>query len=214
MKVGRLFSGILISYWLLSFGAAAEVSITGFSSTNSLVGGVGDVTVKFTTDNANFGGAPNGGWYAKVTLPAEMSTDGAYAEWSGCSDTAIDFSPGPGAGITVLCGTLDSSVIVANTNPGVSRTLGAGDYTLSIKNVRNPTQAGSYILQELSVYDDKSGQVASSASSSNRVQFPVVISARPASVPTLGASTQAVLVLSLICAAGWYRRKSSRAGVA
>jgi hypothetical protein len=192
---------LMIAFLCLALASSqvmADVSVTGFSTTNTSAGGTGDVTITFTTDEANFGGAPGGGWYLRVALPSTMVLPSSYSTFATCSSSTIDV-----AQITSpkICGTIitPTTIVVSNTNPGISQVVGAGTYTMVIKNVTNPSAGGFINLTEVSVFDANSGQVTSSASSGNLDDFPIEIQAvtQPTSVPTLGWYGLVLLMLTM-----------------
>ena len=171
--------------------AVAAVEVTSFSSTNTVAGGVGDVTIEFTTDEANFGPAQGGGWAATATLPAGMSTNGAYVTQAQCSSTTIELTPV--SGFTPYCVELAGRYVVSNQNGlGTSTVIGQGNYTLTIRNVTNPNSVGPITLSEFSVWDATSGNVLDGASnvnlnlSTNVITLSASSSSTPATaVPTL-----------------------------
>ena len=161
--------------------AVAAVEVTSFSSTNTVAGGVGDVTIEFTTDEANFGPAQGGGWAATATLPAGMSTGGAYAAEAQCSASTIELTPV--SGFTPYCLESSGRYIVANqASQGSSTVIGPGSYTLTISNVTNPSSAGPITLSEFSVWDATSGAPVpvGGATGLNLAAFPIVISSATA----------------------------------
>jgi len=169
----------------LSLPLLADVTLTGFTTTSSTAGGVGDVTITFTTDDANFGGAQNGGWYVRAILPAGMSTNNAYPSLASCANSTINLSP---ALVPKTCGAPfdDITIIVSNTNPGVSQVLGAGTYSVTINDVTNPNIAGQVSLQQLDLFDATTGGVSSNASGDNLAAFSIAVSAASAEpVPVL-----------------------------
>ena len=166
--------------------ATASVSVTDFSSTNTSVGGVGDVTITFDTDEVNFGPAGGGGWAVTATLPAGMSTGGAYSAEAPCSSTTIELTPV--SGFTPYCSEISGMYIVANqAGLGSSTVLGANSYTLTIRNVTNPNSPGEIFLSELSVWDATSGgrNPPGGATSLNLSTYPIEITsvATPAATP-------------------------------
>lgn len=195
-----LFAGF---FTLISASAFATTALTGFSSTSSAASGVGDVTITFTTTDANFGGAPNGGWYVSLQLPAGMTTGSTYATEANCAVNAVNFSPVPP--VTPRCAlSAGGSLYVANTNPGTSHVMGAGTYTITIHNVTNPSTPGTYSLQSLSDYDANTGAVISNATALSN--FNVVIAAAASSIPTL--SEYGMAVLSCLMALLFFKRKN------
>lgn len=189
---------LVLGLALVSGQALAGVTLTGLTTTNNQADGVGDVTITFTTDEANFGAAPSGGWYVRVALPSTMALPSAYSTFSTCSSSTIDISE-----ITSpkVCGTIitPTTVVVSNTNPGISQMVGAGSYTMVINDVTNPSEAGSVSLTEVSVYDANSGQVIASASSGNLAEYSLEISGASKSipVPTLGWYAMVLLMLAI-----------------
>lgn len=190
---------LMIAFLCLALASSqvmADVSVTEFSTTNANAGATGDVTITFTTDEANFGAAPDGGWYVRVTLPSTMSVPAAYSSWSFCSSSTIDIAE---ITSTKYCGTITTptTIVVSNT-AGPAQLVGPGTYTMVIKNVTNPTEEGGIYLEEISVFDATSGQVISTASTSNLNDFPLFEQAsQPTSVPTLGWYGLILLMLTM-----------------
>ncbi len=175
---------------LAALPATAAVTVTSFSSTNTSPDGVGDVTITFQTDESNFGPAQAGGWAVTATLPAGMSTGGAYAAEAQCSASTIELTPV--SGFTPYCLEISGRYIVANqASQGSSTVIGPGSYTLTINNVTNPSSAGPITLSEFSVWDATSGSPVpvGGATGLNLAAFPIVISSAIApsatAVPTM-----------------------------
>ena len=166
---------------LAALPATAAVTVTSFSSTNTSPGGVGDVTITFQTDESNFGPAGGGGWAVTATLPAGMSTGGAYTTEAPCSPSTIELTTV--SGFTPYCLEGSGRYIVANQDSGGSSTvIGPGSYTLTISNVTNPSSAGPITLSEFSVWDATSGAPVpvGGATDLNLAEFPIVISSATA----------------------------------
>lgn len=171
----RTISTIMI---LAALPATAAVTVTSFSSTNTSPSGVGDVTITFTTDESNFGPAGGGGWAVTATLPAGMSTGGAYTTAAPCSPTTMELTTV--SGFTPYCFELSGMYVVANQASGGSSTvIGPGNYTLTISNVTNPSSAGPITLSEFRVWDATSGQPVpvGGATALNLAAFPITVSA-------------------------------------
>jgi len=188
--MNRLLLQVASSMMLLSaIPATASVSVTGFSSTNTAAGGIGDVTINFTTDETNFGPAGGGGYAVTATLPAGMSTFGVYSAEAPCSSTTIELTPV--SGFTPYCFENGRYTVANQARGGTRKVLGPGSYTLTISNVTNPNSPGEYTLSEFSVWDATSGgkNPPGGATSLNLSTYPIEITsaATPAAtaVPAL-----------------------------
>ena len=179
----RVVSSMMI---LTALPAAAAVTVTGFSSTNTSAGGIGDVTITFETDEANFGPANGGGFAVSATLPAGMSTGGAYTAEAPCSPTTMELTTV--SGFTPYCFESSGRYFVANqASLGIRQVIGAGSYTFTITNVTNPNSAGPITLSEFSVWDSTSGAPVpvGGAPEVNLSAFRITITSVATPVPTL-----------------------------
>ena len=169
----RIFLFILsILFYVPSF-AATSTELTGFSQSNNTAGGTGDVTIHFTSDDPNFGGAKNGGWYVSLELPSGFTTGTAYSLDAACSNATISLSSTTNSVNTALasnsphCGAISGNLIYI-ANPSGSATLLANgsttqSYTVTVRNVTNPSTPGTFYLKSLKVWNYTNGNVSSLA---------------------------------------------------
>lgn len=187
--------------------AQSTVSLTAFSDTNNAPSGVGDVTVSFTTNDSTFGGAQNGGWYVTIQLPAGFTTGTTYSTAATCSSNTVNFTSTSSTATTALGGspplcavTTGGFVIISNpTGAGVLLANGSNTepYTVTIKNVTNPSSTGTYDLQSLSVYNHTTGSL--DLASSNLSDFGDTIA------PPVPLSDWSMLLLAAVLAGTGYQ---------